>query len=210
MLTPPEAPPSAESPHAAAAEEVRAHFVSLRGGAPFLSSADGATLLDWLEAGVPVSRILVAIELTADRRRARRARRPFTLRECARGLDAGTGARAWSPRAAAPPPAEVASTPDPAPVLAAIAALRERDPERRARAACALARAFHETAWVALGDARDALLAEAAADLPGLAETVGDEVFAAMCEEIARDRVRARYPELSASRIWQECGGGLD
>jgi len=211
MLTPASAPDPVDSPHAADAEEVRAHFVALRGGAPFLSSADGVLLLDWLEAGVPVARILLAVELTAQRRRARRARRPFTLRECARALStSATSAR--PPRESPPPvrPDPAPLGPDPAPVIAAIAALPQGEPEARARAACALARAFHESAWIALGEAREVLLTEAAAELPGLAEVLGQDAFAAMCEEIARDRVRARYPELTASHIWQEFGRGVD
>jgi hypothetical protein len=72
------------------AEEVRAWFVQVRGGAPFLSGADGAALATWLDSGVGVPRILRAIEVTAEVRRARRHRRPFTLKSCGAALEART------------------------------------------------------------------------------------------------------------------------
>ena len=45
-----------------AAEEVRAWLVTARGGAPFLSGADGRLLVSWLEAGVSVADLLRAID----------------------------------------------------------------------------------------------------------------------------------------------------
>ena len=39
-----------EPDHRDAVEEVRAHLVSIRGGAPFLSPADAWQLLEWLDA----------------------------------------------------------------------------------------------------------------------------------------------------------------
>ena len=59
----------------------------LRGGAPFLSPADGALLVRWLDDGVPVPTILAAVESAAEARRKRRSRRPLTLRHAKRHLE---------------------------------------------------------------------------------------------------------------------------
>jgi len=64
------------------AEEVRAHLVEARGGAPFLSAADGQLLLDWLDSGVPVPLILAAIDRVVIRRRKKRVRSRLTLKAC--------------------------------------------------------------------------------------------------------------------------------
>ena len=49
------------------AEEVRAYVVAVRGGAPFLSAADGRLLVQWLERGISVGRILAAIDEVAEK-----------------------------------------------------------------------------------------------------------------------------------------------
>ena len=54
---------------AAMAEEVRAYVVAARGGAPFLSAADGRLLVRWLESGISVARILAAVDEVAEKRR---------------------------------------------------------------------------------------------------------------------------------------------
>ena len=55
------------------AEEVRAYLVQIRGGAPFLSGADGQVLIRWLDDEIPVPAILSAIDSVCERRRAKRA-----------------------------------------------------------------------------------------------------------------------------------------
>ena len=62
-----------------AAEEVRAHLVTLRGRALFLSPLDGRLLLEWLEAGVTVPFILKTLEEAAEKRRAKRLKSPLKL-----------------------------------------------------------------------------------------------------------------------------------
>ena len=69
-----------------ACEQVREHLVSLRGRAPFLSPADVMVLLDWLDAGVSVVSILLAIERLAESRKKRASRAPFTLSKAKRHL----------------------------------------------------------------------------------------------------------------------------
>ncbi|MFN7143737.1 MAG: hypothetical protein ACK4YP_08190 [Myxococcota bacterium] len=201
--------PGAEE--AARAEEVRAWLVQLRGGAPFLSSADGKLLADWLDARVPVPTILHAIECVAERRRAKRTRTPFTLQSCRATVEKlakhGMGWRVPTDLAGALAP------PDPdvlvQEALAELAALPEGDAEARARHACAVLRRFHERVWDGLGDERDRLIAEAAEDLAPLRALMSEGEFTRACEEHARDRVRARYPTLSATRVWEEFGLGL-
>ncbi|MDP2307687.1 MAG: hypothetical protein Q8P18_16810 [Pseudomonadota bacterium] len=196
---------------AARAEEVRAWLVQLRGGAPFLSAADGKLLVDWLDAKIPVPTILHGIELVAERRRAKRTRTPFSLQSCRATIEklarAGGGWRTPADLVVALAPAE----PDALVVeaLVELAAITGDDPEARARYACAVLRRFHARVWDALGEERAALLAEAAEDLGTLEALLGHDGFERACEEHARDRVRARYPTLSATRVWEEFGLGM-
>ena len=67
---------------AAMAEEVRAYVVATRGGAPFLSAADGRLLVGWLESGISVARILAAVDEVAEKRRKKRSRGRLTLSAC--------------------------------------------------------------------------------------------------------------------------------
>ena len=60
---------------AAMAEEVRAYVVATRGGAPFLSAADGRLLVGWLESGISVARILAAVDEVAEKRRKKPKRK---------------------------------------------------------------------------------------------------------------------------------------
>ena len=93
-------------------------------------------------------------------------------------------------------------------VLAELAALEGGAPER-ARRACGILRQFHARVWEGLGDEQKTLMAEAGEDLAELRDLLGQEGFLRACEEHARDRVRARYPTLSATRVWEEFGFGM-
>lgn len=208
------------------AEEVRAWFVQVRGGAPFLSAPDAKILADWLDAGVPVPRILRAVEAMAGWRRAKRLRGPFTLKSCARWLDAAggapelgapelgardAGADAAAPERA-PSGAEVAEAGVTEALRAALAALYAEaraevasvvgdDPEAVAAARCARARQFHEQAWALAAPVHDALVAEEAAALGDLAGLMDAEDFRRVCEEAARHRWRARFAALSIEAV---------
>lgn len=104
-----------------AAETVRRHLVHLRGGAPFLSAADGALLVSWLEDGVPLHRILRGLEVAAEKRTARRVRAPLHLRHAARHLTSPAGA---APRNALDAPVAAAPGPDaPSPLTPVLASL---------------------------------------------------------------------------------------
>ncbi|MFZ5481636.1 MAG: hypothetical protein ACOZNI_33040 [Myxococcota bacterium] len=190
---------------AARAEEVRAFLVELRGGSPFLSPVDGALLVDWLEEGVPLGAILRGIEATAERRRAKRVRTPFSLKSCRGEVQKALhgGRRARAPGVS---PAEGGLEGE---AHAALAALAEADPAARADAACAIVRAFHARAWEAAKGEHPALLAAAAESLADLREAVDEATFAQLCEEHARDAVRARYPAMSITRVWEDLGLGV-
>lgn len=197
---------------AARAEEVRAWLVQLRGGAPFLSAADGKLLVDWLDAKIPVPTILHGIELVAERRRARRTRTPFSLSSCRATIEklarVGGGWRSPADLVLALSPAEPNALV--AQALLELSVITGDDPEARARSACAVLRRFHARAWEGLGEERATLLAEAAEDLVTLQTLLGHDGFERACEEHARDRVRARYPTLSATRVWEEFGLGME
>lgn len=196
------------------AEEVRAWFVQARGGAPFLSSSDGNTLIEWLEADIPVTPILRAIEHVAARRFARRTRRPFALQDCSATLKKllkGGAINGYSSR-----PLRIAETvaapADPhgelvAQTRAALLAIGPDTPDARARQACEIVRCFHEQVWDRSTSARAVLMVEAAEELADLREVLGAESFERVCEERARERLRQRYPEFSATRIWEACCG---
>ena len=75
----------------------RAYVVAARGGAPFLSAADGRLLVRWLESGISVARILAAVDEVAEKRRKKRTRGRLTLSACKAALRAGSQARPQSP-----------------------------------------------------------------------------------------------------------------
>lgn len=214
---------------AEAAEEVRAYLVALRGGAPFLSGPDGRLLVDWLEAGVPVSAILVALDHAAARRAKRPARTRLGLGSCRGEVAKLAGALASvapTPMPAGPvrwpglaelsedlrgmavlPTLEVArdALADSIAGLARGAAGDEA--EGVARQAMAACRSFQEAAWAGLGDARQTELDAAAAALAGLAGVLSPEAMAAAVEELARDRVRGATPLVSARVVWDRMIG---
>ncbi|MEN9787549.1 MAG: hypothetical protein RLZZ299_2813 [Pseudomonadota bacterium] len=193
------------------AETVRAWFAAARGGGTFLSPADGATLVGWLQAGVPVGRILRAIETTAARRRARRARTPFTLRACAKAL---AGPDAGLRRTAEAGPArdlDAILTPWDGAIDALAGDARRRldargDASTGARVAlgCAIVADFQQSLRRSLEPAWPALREAAAAALEESRDGLDEALFAQLCEEWVRDRLRARYPDLTAGAVHEE------
>jgi len=186
----------------AAAEEIRAHLVSLRGGALFLSPVDARLLLTWLESGVSVSFVLKTLEEVSAKRREKKVKTPIKLStikaKIIKSIDA--------------PPAMPVG--DLAPLVALLRA-SERPLERAAaedlagltgegeellRAALVVSREFFELAWDQSD--RDALRAEADLSLEVLKETMSERKYDAILEETARDLLRQRHPLLSASQLW--------
>ena len=192
---------------------MRAHLVCLRGGGLFLSSADALLLVQWLEAGVGVPRILKALERAAEARRARRSRFPLQLTHAKRHLDRPTSGVFRSPPAAdGPPMGPVVRALGAAPSSAALSALRaalealpaDADPEALFRSAAAAARDFLDARWRELAASeRQRLQAEALHGLGDLADLVDDDTREALVREGARDLLRAGYPALSAASLWE-------
>ena len=207
-----------------AAEEVRAHLVTLRGRALFLSPLDGRLLLEWLEAGVTVPFILKTLEEAAERRRAKRLKSPLKLSSIkgkvarvmgsplASALPIGNlGAlverlgtstdelerAAAAPRMARAPARRGAARGPPAPLMAL-------DPagggEALLREALQISRDFFEAAWERADKA--SLREEAGILLYAFQDTMSERRFEVIREETARDLLRQRHPLLSAGHIW--------
>jgi len=207
------------------AEDVRAYLVNLRGGAPFLSGADSQLLHGWLTDGVPVAVIMASLDRVAIRRRRRRTRGRMTLQSC-RGEVRRMMGRARPVPAARPTPrgglgrlASEIGVLTVAPLLlpmrdtltADITRLDQDGPpdvEERARQAIAACRRFHEAVWDAIVAQRSALLRDAETELDALRGLLRGAAWDAAVEEVARDRVRARFPLVSAQVIWDRLHEG--
>jgi hypothetical protein len=191
---------------------VRRHLVALRGGAPFLSPNDAVMLIGWLDTGVPVPSILVALERAADRRRRERRRVPLSLTHAATELR-----RAASPLAAAPTPAlapagltgvahQIGALADAHPALdiarlaARVAAIAPGDDA--AEDCLAEVAAWLDTAWHDLGDAGRAPWRDIArAALGDVAALLDDGELDQVVDEHARGLLREALPALSAAAI---------
>ncbi len=194
--------------HQAAAEEVRAHLVCLRGGAPFLSPNDALLLLEWLDAGVSVPAILRALERAAQARIKNRSRLPLTLGSARRHLDkptSGALAPASSGHPLAPTAQVLTESPSPRDHAAARAllALDPTNPEHLVRGALAIVRDLLDATWLELPAAeREALLAQGRARYASVFPE-DERGLDAACEAWARDRLRKARPHLSAATIWE-------
>ncbi|MSQ03423.1 MAG: hypothetical protein EXR71_16290 [Myxococcales bacterium] len=195
---------------------MRAYLVCARGGAPLLSSADARQLRDWLDRGVRVGAIVRAIDRVSQDRLARRVRTPLSLRSCRAEVEkqqkhAGAWVRAGGT-------SRVRSTSGESHFAevdelsrraeADIASLSAGDSERRALDACARAVRFFEEAWER--GPREQWLAEADRDLADARVLYDEAEWEQMRECFARDRLRQRYPTLTATHIWQESARGVD
>ena len=212
-----------------AAEEVRAYLVAIRGGAPFLSGADGRILLDWLDQGVPVPLILCCIDRIAARRQKTHSRSRLTLARCKSEVRKTWGALPPPKAEAAPESAPGMAAPplrraleelameieeDPhnsselealrAELVTGLRALAARDGlalEPAATEAMRLCRLFHEQAWDQ-HSGRDALVEAAQAELASLQAVLDDGTWAALVDESARARLRTCCPQVSADKVW--------
>ena len=200
--------------HREAARLVCAHLVSVRGGALFLSNADALRLLGWLDAGVPVPRILVAIDLAWQRRQQKRSRVPLTLGQANRYLgkpspgafrddvhhaaDVGLGPLLRRIR-------DTADGGDPAgAALLALADSLESLPADDAQRTAAMARvtAFHTSLWQDLPPHRQqAAREEAAASLGDLVHMLDEATLGTLIEEAAIGVARRGYAWLSVASV---------
>lgn len=200
-----------------AAEEVRAHLVALRGGAPFLSPDDARQLVMWLDQGLDVPTILVALERAYTSRRERRSRIPLTLRHAKRHLG--------KPTKGVLEPMAPDEAPDDHPLRPLVDAVRDHadgdprgdelhdlavhlerlppgDDERLLRGALGAMREFFHGAWDALDDDERRLRLAEARDEFGDVDGVDEATLAAAVEEHARDALRRDYPLLTAATLW--------
>ena len=208
------------------AEEVRAFLVTARGGAPFLSAADGRLLVSWLDEGVPVTAVLAAIERVAKRRAGRRMRTRLTLGACKSEVKKLVK-RTSTPTSAVPRGAEaVAGTSLGAqiaswaavPVPSELTSLRSQlveelraastSPDSTA-AAMACVRRFHERHWEATAAEHASLRRAARDELAGLEEVVSAKVFADLLDEHVRQTIRGRVSEFTVERLWTALGTGV-
>jgi hypothetical protein len=211
------------------ADEVRAWFVSLRGGAPFLSSEDGRLLLSWLDGGMGVLALQACIERVADRRRKRKLRGRLTLAGCRGEVRKARKAGATEPALASASSGGAGDlsglaalgaelrcqelAPGPAKAMGSLASALERiaeegeDVDSAARAATAACRSFHEAVWGGLGDERAQVEATVRAEMMVMEAALGAAGFAELVGELARTRVRSRFPLVSAQELWDRLGG---
>lgn len=201
------------------AEEVRAYLVAIRGGAPFLSAADGRLLVRWLEQGISVARILAAVDETAEKRRKKRTRSRLSLTSCRRSIEKKTkivqtpGSSAETSNGSVQMlkyAEELHTMSVPHNLVAAQTTLVNQirsldgsdDPETAATEAVAACRYFHEAAWNACSDQHSALREEAMVELAALKNILNPDALAAAVDEVARDIVRRRTPLVSAKVVW--------
>jgi len=203
------------------AEVVRAYLVQLRGGAPFLSGADGRLLVRWLEAGVPVAHILYALDKAAERRRKRRqrgkpARSRLTLSACRSAIEkqaaspappAGADIGPWLSELRAMS-VDVQLHEAKEILVASVARISSGAPEPMARQAIEACRAFQAATWIAAEAEADSLKAGAKAQLSALEDILDQAAFTAAVEEVARDTVHARFPLVSAKVVWDRLTAG--
>jgi hypothetical protein len=216
-MTPTQSPVSSTTHLAAQAEEVRAYVVAARGGAPFLSAADGRLLVRWLEAGISVARILAAVDEVAERRRQKRTRGRLSLSACKRSIEGKKQSKTTYDRPDAPSKASLAPyalaleamdvaaefEPERTALVRRIQALDHlSDPDALATEAVAAVRAFHEGVWGRASSEHSALRTEASLELTALRSVLSEEAFEAAVEEVSRDLIRRRTPLVSAKAIW--------
>ncbi len=205
-----------------AAEAVRAYLVAIRGGAPFLSGADGRLLLLWLDQGVPLPIMLSCIDRVAARRQQRHARSRLTLTRCKSEVrkawgsasdegqskaqpapvdDARTDLRRWLEHvSAAPPPTDLGGAF--VRLVRTCQGLCDGPPasaQHLGASAMDAVRRFHEAVWDAHPDL-DGLRTHAAATLSGLNLPLAMETE--LIEEGARATLRRQTPLVSAEKLW--------
>jgi hypothetical protein len=203
------------------AESVRAYLVAIRGGAPFLSAADGRLLVKWIEQGISVARILAAVDEVAEKRRKKMTRGRLTLTACRRSIEGGKKKNPAHESTNQPPANSVTvdfsdyinalnSGEVPPELSGAQSTLIKRldalsktaNPEQAATEAVAACRTFQETAWKMAQAEHQDLRAQALEELAALRNVLSAEALEAAIEEVARDIVRRRFPLVSAREVW--------
>lgn len=196
-------PAEPSDPNRAAAEQVRAHLVQLRGGAPFLSPVDSRLLLEWLEAGVPVTLILRSLEKVAAQRSARRTRSPLTLSALKRTLKKELKQQD-TPKTGCSLSGLIdgltgSNDPDERSLAEEFSRL-DLDGEPLVEAALEATRRFFDKK---LENAdRERLTVQAEKELADLREVFSAQQWERAVEQAIRQALREAHPLLSASSIW--------
>lgn len=215
------------SHHVEAAELVRRHLVVLRGGVLFLSSRDGAALVKWLDDGVPVARILRALEVASERRRQRGERAPLQLTHASRHLgrastrpvvvevpvpalahdgDARVDLLAWLDQTRATSLAGRFGDRHAA-LRQQVSALDASSVRWLAARTIGLIGEFFGACWDDLGDeGRARYEADASAALGDLGDLFSEDEAATLLEEHARGLFRATAPGLDAESVLRVVG----
>ena len=216
-------PPS----HQESAEHIRAYLVGIRGGAPFLSGADCRLLVDWLDDEVPMPAILCAIDRVSLRRRSKRVRTRLSLNSCKgelnKVLSKGKGLPAFDTEA---------TNNEESPPLNGLALLShkiisslnkdkkfvkeqiilaeaiqkistdDRDHQSIATDAIQLITTFHIDIWQRSIAKHELFTQEAEEELSDLQSLLSAIRWQEAVDEVARDRLRAQFPLLTAQMIW--------
>jgi len=220
-VTTPEPTPKKEPSLEEKAEEVRAYLVAVRGGAPFLSAADGRLLVRWLERGFSVARILAGVDETAEKRRKKMTRGRLTLTACRRGIEGRTATKVAEKTENSVQQTEktidfsglmhALGSMDVSPSLQGarnhlLGTLEQLngtcDLEHGTTFAVTACRKFQEAAWNDAQHEHHELRTQALEELSALKNVLNPAALEAAVEEVARDLVRRRFPLVSAREVW--------
>lgn len=200
------------------AEDIRAYLVQVRGGAPFLSGADGKLLVQWLDSEIPVAAILSAIDQVSIRRRARPVRSRMSLNVCKGTLKKLLKKSSKKSKIILQPTGlaslipsiqqmDVPSLLQPAKskLIQKIQLLSKEeitDHEKLADHAIQACLEFHHAAWNTSLEEHEKLQQDAEEELAALASLFSPIKWREAVEEVMRSKLRMRYPAISAQVIW--------
>lgn len=205
--------------HQEKAEEIRAYLVHVRGGAPFLSGADCRLLTTWLDDNISVLAITTAIDRVAEKRRAKRVRSRLSLNNCKGTLKKVLGKKT-KPTKELKPIVHIGLhglaqriqdlklsdhlTGHQETLVQQLTTLSQKEDsiQEKAEKAIGFCRIFHERAWENHVDQHEELRVEAEKELESLHALLGPQHWREMVEEVMRDKVRSKYPLISAQSIW--------
>lgn len=204
--------------HIESAELVSDYLVTLRGGAPFLSGADAQLLIEWLDEDIAIPTILSALERVALKRRGKRVRTRLSL-NASKG-ELGKLLRKQAPQAKSNSGIDSMFSPLSRRIRESVSEdslfgmeqihfsealeklVNSSDQTALAHQAIALLSDFHQRMWDQSTELQLDLLREAEEDLQSMRAMIPALRWNELLEEVARDRLRARFPLLTAEMIW--------
>ena len=211
--------------HQDSAERIRSYLIGVRGGAPFLSGADCRLLVHWLDDQVPEPVILSAIDRVSLRRRAKRVRTRLSLNSCKGEVNRILNKSTVSVIAKEPSIIQEQNANGLATLLLKIdkslrphsifineqrtllialqpLTIDQRSIQEIANDAISLISDFHQLVWDESFDQHEVLTQQAEEELSDLQSLLPPIRWQEAVEEVARDRLRAQFPLLSAQMIW--------